>query len=190
MAGGGEFYSVERRGHRDGYGMADVDGVVLGDEAGRERKRQKEREKEKDGEGGTDGEGAANKDKEREREKWIWADCPEELLTTIDIDDVWRRWRAALLDIDVRPSEDAGHYLCDFIYYSSLAQLWKENPQGERQVVFLHVPVQSDEASIEKGRTVLIELIRSMVRSRDMKRLVNSRQTQQGSGKAGQKILD
>jgi pyroglutamyl-peptidase len=36
MAGGRDFYSVERRGHRDGYAMGDVDGVVLGDERGTE----------------------------------------------------------------------------------------------------------------------------------------------------------
>jgi pyroglutamyl-peptidase len=70
MAGGRDFYSVERRGHRDGYFMADVDGLVLGDERGRY------------------GRG--------EEEKWVWAGCPEELETSVDIDDVWRRWRGAL----------------------------------------------------------------------------------------------
>jgi pyroglutamyl-peptidase len=29
MAGGRDFYSVERRGHRDGYRMQDVDGKLL-----------------------------------------------------------------------------------------------------------------------------------------------------------------
>jgi pyroglutamyl-peptidase len=70
MAGGRDFYSVERRGHRDGYFMEDVDGLVLGDERGRY------------------GDG--------EEEKWVWAGCPEELETSVDIDDVWRRWRGAL----------------------------------------------------------------------------------------------
>jgi pyroglutamyl-peptidase len=69
MAAGRDFYSVERRGHRDGYMMEDVDGVVLGDERGRY----------KDGE-----------------EKWVWEGCPAELETGVDLDDVWRRWRGAL----------------------------------------------------------------------------------------------
>jgi pyroglutamyl-peptidase len=72
MAGGRGFYSVERRGHRDGYMMGDVDGIVLGDERGRHE----------DGNG--DG------------EKWVWEGCPEELETGVDLDDVWRRWRTSL----------------------------------------------------------------------------------------------
>jgi pyroglutamyl-peptidase len=74
MAGGRDFYSVERRGHRDGYVMGDVDGVVLGDE----RRQRVDRE---EGNGG---------------EKWVWEGCPEELETCVDLDDVWRRWRVAL----------------------------------------------------------------------------------------------
>ena len=65
---------MERRGHRDGYSMADVDGVVLGDERGRYE----------DGDGGKDG------------EKWVWEGCPVELETGCDVDDVWKRWMGAL----------------------------------------------------------------------------------------------
>lgn len=68
MATGRNYYSVERRGHRDGYGMQDVDGKLLKDE---ERRK-------------------------KEGKDWIWAGMPEELLTDIDIDDVWRRWRTLL----------------------------------------------------------------------------------------------
>ncbi len=68
MASGRRFYSVERRGHRDGYAMEDVDNELLGDHAR----------------------------KQIEGDKWIWNGLPEELLTVADIDDVWRRWRIAL----------------------------------------------------------------------------------------------
>ena len=61
---------MERRGHRDGYVMGDVDGVVLGDERGRY-------------EDGDD-------------EEWVWQGCPEELETVVDLDDVWRRWSQSL----------------------------------------------------------------------------------------------
>jgi pyroglutamyl-peptidase len=72
---------------------------------------------------------------------------------------------------DVRISEDAGRYLCDFIYYSSLAHLTKKEEQ--RRVVFLHVPVDSDEASIKLGTEVTIELIRALVQSGRLKKAVN-----------------
>jgi pyroglutamyl-peptidase len=68
MASGRRFYSVERRGHRDGYVMRDVDNEFLGDA---ERRKQ-------------------------EGEKWIWNGLPEELLSSVAIDDVWRRWRTTL----------------------------------------------------------------------------------------------
>ncbi|TVY27915.1 Pyroglutamyl-peptidase [Lachnellula hyalina] len=145
MASGRKFYSVERRGHRTGYMMRDVDNEFLGDA---------ERRKE-------------------EQEKWIWHGLPEELLSSVDVDDVWRRWRTALPDVDVRVSEDAGRYLCDFIYYSSLAYLTKEEEE-ERRVVFLHVPVNSDETAVNTGTEVALELIRALVQSGRMKKLVQS----------------
>jgi len=64
---------------------------------------------------------------------------------------------------DVRISEDAGRYLCDFIYFSSLAHLTKKNE--ERRVVFLHVPVDSTEEAIKTGVAVTVELIRTLVQS-------------------------
>lgn len=37
--------------------------------------------------------------------------------------------------------------------------------------MFLHVPVESDELAIARGREVLIELIRALVQSRKMDRV-------------------
>lgn len=71
---------------------------------------------------------------------------------------------------DVRISEDAGRYLCDFIYYSSLAHLTKK--EEKRRVVFLHVPVDSNTEAIKTGTEVTIELIRALVQSGRVKRLV------------------
>lgn len=96
-----------------------------------------------------------------------WEGLPHELLTDVNVDDVWRRWRAALPDADIRISEDAGRYLCDYIYYSSLAHLFK-NGKG-RQVVFLHIPVESDIVSVEAGVQITLELIRALVQSGRMK---------------------
>lgn len=142
MASGRKFYSVERRGHRDGYNMKDVDRELLGDA---ERRK-------------------------FEGDDWIWHGMPEELLSSLDIDDVWKRWRAALPGKDIRISEDAGRYLCDFIYFSSLAYL--EKKEEDRRVVFLHVPVNADDIAIENGIEITIELIRALVQSGRMKKLL------------------
>lgn len=152
MAGGRRYYSVERRGHRDGYGAADVGHEFLGD-----ADRQKAE--------GTD---------------WIWNGLPEEILSDMNIDDVWVRWRAAMPDTDVRISEDAGRYLCDFIYFSSLGHLTKKDERRRvsfqilmwmdllltcDQVVFLHVPVDVNESAIRVGVEATLELIRAVIQS-------------------------
>jgi pyroglutamyl-peptidase len=134
MATSRKFYSVERRGHRDGYEMRDVDGELLDDMV--------------------DG-------------KKEWEGLPKELLTDINVDDAWRRWRAALPDADIRISEDAGRYLCDYIYYSSLAHLFRKGQ--ERRVVFLHIPVESNDAAVKAGVEITLELIRALVQSGRMK---------------------
>jgi pyroglutamyl-peptidase len=65
--------------------------------------------------------------------------------------------------MDLRISEDAGRYLCDFIYFSSLAHLYKTGRR--RNVLFLHVPSDASEHSIEVGRELVLQLVRAMVES-------------------------
>ncbi|KAM7219173.1 Pyroglutamyl-peptidase 1 [Rhypophila decipiens] len=136
MAGPKLVYSVERRGHRDGYAMKDVDGEFLRDQDRRLR----------------------------EGKKWVWDGEPAELLTDFDLDDVLVRWRGHSPDnLELRVSEDAGRYLCDFIYFSSLAHLHKA--KQPRKVVFLHVPSDCGEQQIANGKELVIQLVRSLVES-------------------------
>jgi hypothetical protein len=65
MAGPRLFYSLERRGHRDGYVMQDVDGEFLGD----------------------------GERRVREGEDWVWSGAPAELESEVDVEDVLGRWR-------------------------------------------------------------------------------------------------
>lgn len=44
--------------------------------------------------------------------------------------------------------------------------------EEERRVLFLHVPVDSDEAAIDTGIEVTLELIRSLVQSGRMNKMV------------------
>jgi hypothetical protein len=62
--------------------------------------------------------------------------------------------------IDVRLSNDAGRYLCEFIYYTSLAHALQAGRDGG--VVFFHVPGWTDERSIERGQSVAIALIKAL----------------------------
>ncbi|KAI3331919.1 putative pyroglutamyl peptidase type I [Xylariaceae sp. AK1471] len=136
MAGPQLVYSIERRGHRDGYRQKDVDGKSLEDE----------------------------KRHAQEGEEWIWHGVPHELLSDFDMNDVHRRWvERSPSNLNLRVSEDAGRYLCDFIYFSSLAHLWKQ--QRPKKVVFFHVPLHSDEQSLKRGVELVLTLVRSIVES-------------------------
>ncbi|KAI4254680.1 MAG: hypothetical protein LQ352_002954 [Teloschistes flavicans] len=115
-----------------------------------------------------------------------WSDgykSPEILKPAFDFEDVWRRWKSDLIGVDVRPSNDAGHYLCDFIYYSSLVEFWRRDPDagaagGGAHVMFLHVPGYVGEVDIEMGRKVALGLIAAMVAS-------TRRQGKKGSAEEG-----
>lgn len=128
MASSRKYYSIERRGHRDGY--------VVPDEAGKLPDA-------------TDRKG--------------WDSMPAELLTGLDIDDIWRRWKTRLPRSDLRVSETAGNWICDFTFFTSLALL--EGRKEERRVLFLHVPGDADAVSIDTGVEVALGLIRAMVLS-------------------------
>ncbi|KAM0814532.1 hypothetical protein AB5N19_00322 [Seiridium cardinale] len=156
MAGPTNRYSIERRGHRDGYRHKDVDGNFLEDE----------------------------KRREREGDEWIWHGTPSELLTDLDIGDIYKRWERPYTDNflpaqdnggngpELRISEDPGHYLCDFIYFTSLAHLYKQ--RRPRQVLFLHVPANGTPDFIKTGTELATQLLRSMVESEVEKKAADS----------------
>jgi len=147
MASGRRHYTIERYGHRDNYGTnRDLDGKVLSLDAG-------------------------------ERS---FGDCPSRMTTSLDYEDVLRRWQEAIAHVpagsaaygaDCRPSDDAGHYLCDYTYFNSLAWFGRRNKRMEggaykdRPVLFLHVPAESDPDMLEKGRAVTTVLLQAMVDS-------------------------
>lgn len=102
MATGRDYFTIETCGSRDGYAYPDANGEFLGDG---DRRR-------------------------KEGDNWIWAGLPERLETDLNTHQILLRWRRALtpeMELNLRISENAGKYLCDFIYYSSLAHCTKLN---------------------------------------------------------------
>ncbi|KAL2045015.1 hypothetical protein N7G274_002790 [Stereocaulon virgatum] len=90
---------------------------------------------------------------------------PEILHTGFDTDDVWRRWKSGLMSEDVRPSSNAGHYLCDFIYYTSMLEYWRRDASATRPCVFLHVPGGRKQKDVLRGKQVALGLIAACVGS-------------------------
>jgi len=160
MASSRSHYALERQAHRDGYGRnADVDGKKPAWDEGEVE----------------------------------FGDCGHVLTTTVDYDAVYEGWRRNLTDFEGREgqgrqlvetaeSNDPGHYLCDYIYFNSLA--WFERRgrkvgggdgngdgveggvvEAERPVLFLHVPAESDAVTLRKGVVATTALLRSMAES-------------------------
>ncbi|KAK8236336.1 hypothetical protein IWZ00DRAFT_477978 [Phyllosticta capitalensis] len=117
---------------------------------------------------------------------------PDRLATSLPFEDIWRRWRALCADIegvgdgpsssatvDVRPSDDVGSFLCGFIYWTTLAWFWARGQQrqkeemekedsgdeGQRPVLFLHVPGCPEERDLQRGKEITVAAIRAMVAS-------------------------
>lgn len=89
---------------------------------------------------------------------------PDELETDLDLDDVLKRWRArGGAETDLRLSDDVGRFLCDFLYYSTLAMLQLQ--RRPRRAVFLHVPCDASERRVSEGRKLLLDLIRAIAES-------------------------
>lgn len=145
MSSGRDFYTAEMYAHRDGYSKnKDLDGETLPADHGLKH----------------------------------FGDCPPIMTTSLDCDQLLRKWKSNLrgipkdlpgFDANCRISEDAGHYMCDYIYYNSLAWFGRRNGNSEyghvedRPVLFLHVPAESDPDVLEKGRQVAMALIDAMV---------------------------
>ncbi|MCJ1309594.1 hypothetical protein MMC25_003254 [Agyrium rufum] len=129
------YYAAETRAHRDGYIGVDADG--------------------------------RNMAKDDEWTKGVYEGAPEILKSKLDIkEDVLPRWKEKLgSEIDVRASNDAGRYLCDFIYYTGLIEYWRHDRDGDRPVAFLHVPGNHEQEDVERGGKVATALVESMVES-------------------------
>lgn len=107
-----------------------------------------------------------------------FAKFPVNLNTSFDTSDVLNRWQEHLGipisngDVnsakfpDVRISQNAGNFLCGFIYYNSLAHYFSIK-EDERPVVFLHVPdLSTIEEKLHEGIQVTVALIKALVESR------------------------
>ncbi|KAH7357267.1 hypothetical protein BKA65DRAFT_548649 [Rhexocercosporidium sp. MPI-PUGE-AT-0058] len=114
----------------------------------------------------------------RAETKKVWGKSPTRLESTLDIEDILRLWKANLsmtagkskgkdkAIADVRTSDDVGNYVCGFVYYASLEWFWKKyGPQGERKVLFFHVPNMHGGDDYERGKYVAITLIEAVISS-------------------------
>ncbi|KYK56340.1 hypothetical protein DCS_03338 [Drechmeria coniospora] len=95
---------------------------------------------------------------------------PAELQTDLDLEDIYQRfYESGETDnqwpgIDFKiTSYNKEIFLCQYLYYSSMAFLRGQNRPGK--VVFLHVPSLTTPEAIQTSKDVTMNLIRSIVES-------------------------
>lgn len=145
LASGRQFYSIEKYAHRSGYtSNEDLDGEL------------------------------PDPDEPEKR----FAECPDRMTTSLGFEALLARWRhivksghaeSGFPDTDCRASEDAGRFLCDYTYFNALTWFGRRNEKMEgggpkdRPVMFFHVPPDSDDSALQRGRAATVALIQAMV---------------------------
>lgn len=154
MASTRQHYAVETRAHRDGYNVTDVDGQVGLEEGEIPWNEVNLPEVLRPGQREDSGRKSDGTTLEPSKRRTCYPCIPDDRLLV--------NWCAHLSSpTDVRLSDEAGRYLCEFIYYTSLA--YAVQTGRDRNVVFLHVPGWTDEANVEQGRNVVVALIKALV---------------------------
>ena len=81
---------------------------------------------------------------------------PDKIRTVFNIDEVSKCVSQKQTDVVVEVSEDAGRYLCDFIYYTSLYH-------NKTPVVFVHVPALNTPYSKEQLGSSLKNIVETLL---------------------------
>lgn len=76
-----------------------------------------------------------------------------------DLLDLWKAFGPCGAELHI--SSDAGRFVCEFIFYASLACAFQAG--HDRSVAFLHVPGSCNEEDIEYGKDVTIAFIKALV---------------------------
>lgn len=186
MAGSRGYYSIEDKAHIKGYRAPDVDGDLCS-YAWDGRKKRNEllvsppEAKNTTNEFGDKTDAAvADADADASAKEYSlgvddqvaedWTSLPEVLKPAVDVMRVLKYWDKALgMKEDVRVSKDAGRYLCEFIYWCSLAHREVQRNKGEEvdkrgKVLFLHVPGEADGPAINKGVDIVVGLCKAIAK--------------------------
>ncbi|RMJ16626.1 hypothetical protein CDV36_003771 [Fusarium kuroshium] len=87
--------------------------------------------------------------------------CPEELRPNVDVEAAGKAAQELLPDHKMRVSSNAGHNLCEWFFYTSLAEGYKRG--APRNVAFIHVPPGRREEDLKTGVEVLKAYIGALV---------------------------
>jgi len=91
-----------------------------------------------------------------------WEGLPEELRPMFDVDKIVNRLQKELPDLETKTSTNAGLLYCEFIFYTSLAALYKRDEKA-RTLFLHHAGKKTDKDDIAQSAKVAVSVICSMV---------------------------
>jgi len=155
---------VESQGHKSGYRLKDADGElapIIGEYSTLEEStlsKEEEAERERLGEHQKQTKGRKLRGFGKGYEEF-----DEVLVSDLDASEIVDRLKLAGCDY-ARLSNDAGRYLCDFIYYCSLAEQRRTDNKGgikskNTKVLFLHCPPIDQPLSTEQVTECIQKLV-------------------------------
>ncbi|KAH9811071.1 hypothetical protein DFH28DRAFT_1085237 [Melampsora americana] len=151
-------FKLEQGAHRDGYEATDVDGIRGCDlEKTVEEGWEDWNDQQKHIKTSIDVEEMARG--VTEKVKVLITSIYNDDLYFIDGSDCFCGTQVTHPTVNLDSSNDAGRYLCEYIFYSSLAHF-----KHHRRVLFLHVPTGLEQQDLVQGRAVLEEIIWSILR--------------------------
>jgi len=87
--------------------------------------------------------------------------CPAEMKPDLDIEAAVQAVQSTLPGHKMRVSVDAGHNLCEWFYYTSMAEAFKR--KVPRNVAFVHVPAGRSNEEIKVGTEIWEEYVSALV---------------------------
>lgn len=91
-----------------------------------------------------------------------WEGLPEDLKPVFDVDSIAKHLSEQLPDTNTGTSTEAGLAYCEFIYYSSLATLYRQDEKA-RALFLHHAGKRTDDEGIKQGAQVATSVICSMI---------------------------
>ncbi|KAG0641384.1 hypothetical protein HOY80DRAFT_733865 [Tuber brumale] len=160
-------YHLERRAFEEGYVFGDVDGKVPGGaDAAPERGIMQSESEGEDG-GGAEGREPGGREFGCALDvRWIVEEGVERFQPEETPGE----------ELPIKVSDDAGRFLCEFTYYTSLKAACEKEGNGNlksEKVLFMHVPPLAEPFGIETGRRVLIEVVKGMVKAGEERKVIS-----------------
>ena len=96
-------------------------------------------------------------------ERFVDSDSEEAVVQVKGVSTMWDL--GEMMSNGVQWSDAVGNYLCGFIYYTDMVEMFRASDGRERNAAFMHVPMLNTETDLQTGVEVTVGLIEALVKT-------------------------